>query len=208
MNDINWNLYINTEVIEPALIGENSNDKAIMYFETDSDNRSGLINFSDRIKIITEQLVTDHLNKEELKALSDLCYEFSDVFFVEGDKIIGTDLVTHKIKTPIDHPPINTRQYRLAEQQKKEINRQVAILEQQQVIAKSNSPWNHPLILVPKKVGIDGEKKYRLCVDFRKLNLITEGNSWPLPLITDILDKLGHAKYFSTLDFANGYHQI
>jgi len=64
------------------------------------------------------------------------------------------------------------------------------------------------LILVPKKVGIDGEKKYRLCVDFRKLNLITEGNSWPLPLITDTLDKLGHLKYFSTVDFANGYHQI
>lgn len=208
MNKIDWDLYTDTEVIETDLIGENSNDKAIMYFETDSNSRSELIKFSDRVKIISEQLVTDHLNEEELKALSDLCYEFSDVFFVEGDKIIGTNLVTHKIKTPLNHPPINTRQYRLAEQQKKEINRQVAILEQQQVIVKSNSPWNHPLILVPKKVGIDGEKKYRLCVDFRKLNLITEGNSWPLPLITDILDKLGHAKYFSTLDFANGYHQI
>lgn len=72
-----------------------------MYFETDSNSRSELINFSDRIKIITEQLVTDHLNEEELKALSDLCYEFSDVFFVEGDKIIGTDLVTHRNKTPL-----------------------------------------------------------------------------------------------------------
>jgi len=87
-----------------------------MYFETDGNSSSEVINFSDRIKIITEQLVTDHLNDEELKALSDLCYEFLDVFFVEGDKIMGSDLVTHRIKTPLNHPPINTRQYRLAEQ--------------------------------------------------------------------------------------------
>lgn len=72
----------------------------------------------------------------------------------------------------------------------------MADLVQQQIIVKSNSPWNHPLILVPKKRGGNGEKKYRLCVDYRKFNLITEGNSWPLPLITDILDKLGHSKYF------------
>ncbi|KAL4082885.1 hypothetical protein QTP88_029539 [Uroleucon formosanum] len=108
----------------------------------------------------------DHLNKEELKALSDVCYEYSDIFFEEDDKVIGTDLVTHRIITPI-----NTRQYRLAEQQKNEIDRQVTDLEQQKLIKK-------------------------------------KGNSWPLSLITDILDKLGHSKYFSTLDFANGYHQI
>jgi len=77
---------------------------------------------------------------------------------VEGDKIVGTDLVTHRIITPPNHPPINIRQYRLAEQQKAEINRQVAELERQEVITKSNSPWNHPIILVPKKCGIDGKK--------------------------------------------------
>lgn len=148
------------------------------------------------------------MNKEEIKALSDLCYEFSDIFFVKGDKIISTDIVVHKIITPQTHPPINIRQYRLAEKQKEEINKQISELERQQVIKKSKSPWNHPLILVPKKDGADGEKKYRLCVDFRKLNSMTQGNSWPLPLITDILDKLGHSKYFSTLDMANGYHQM
>jgi len=33
-------------------------------------------------------------------------------------------------------------------------------------------------------------------------------DSYPLPNITDILDQLGNAKYFSVLDFAYGYHQI
>jgi len=43
-----------------------------MYFERDSHTRSESINFTDGFKIITEQLVTDHLNDEELKSLSDL----------------------------------------------------------------------------------------------------------------------------------------
>jgi len=77
---------------------------------------------------------------------------------VEDDKIIGTDLFTHRIITPPNHPPINIRQYRLSEQQKAEKNGQVAELERQDVISKSNSSWNHPIILVPEKSGI-GEKK-------------------------------------------------
>lgn len=40
---------------------------------------------------------------------------FQLFFFVKGDKIVGTDLVTHKIITPYYHPPINIRQYRLVE---------------------------------------------------------------------------------------------
>lgn len=72
-------------------------------------NKTEPLIFTDRNKIIAAQLKTDHLNYEELKALTDLCYEFSDIFFVDGDKMIGTDLVTHRIITPPNHPPINTR---------------------------------------------------------------------------------------------------
>jgi len=37
---------------------------------------------------------------------------------------------------------------------------------------------------------------------------LTIGDSYPLPNITDILDQLGNAKYFSILDLAFDYHQI
>lgn len=45
-------------------------------------------------------------------------------------------------------------------------------------------------------------------IDYRKLNDITVGDAHPLPNIDDILDQLGQAKYFSTLDLASGFHQI
>ena len=38
------------------------------------------------------------------------------------------------------------------------------------IIAKSDSAWNSPLLVVPKKMGPDGKRKWRLVVDFRKLN--------------------------------------
>jgi hypothetical protein len=50
--------------------------------------------------------------------------------------------------------------------------------------------------------------KWRICVEFRRLNDVTVGDSFPLPNTQDILDKLGGAQYFSALDCASGYWQI
>jgi len=64
-------------------------------------------------------------------------------------------------------------------------------------------------LMVPKKSeSASGKQKLRIVVDFRRLNDLTIGDSYPLPNITDILDQLGNAKYFSTLNLASGYHQI
>jgi hypothetical protein len=60
---------------------------------------------------------------------------------------------------------------------------------QDDTITPSNSGWNFPLLVVPKKLDASGKRKWRICVDFRKLNKITIGNSYPLPNIQDILDK-------------------
>jgi hypothetical protein len=62
--------------------------------------------------------------------------------------------------------------------------------------------------VVPKKADARGQQKFRLVVDYRKLNGKTVGNAYPLPDITEILDQLRQAKYFSCLDLAMGYHQI
>jgi hypothetical protein len=77
-----------------------------------------------------------------------------------------------------------------------------------EIIRTSASQWNAPLLVVPKKADASGKPKLRVVVDFRRLNDLTIGDSFPLPNITDILDQLGNAKYFTTLDFASGYHQI
>ena len=45
----------------------------------------------------------------------------------------------------------------------------------------------------------------RLCVDYRKLNAMTQVDAYPMPRIDDILDQVGQARYITTLDLAKGY---
>ena len=72
-----------------------------------------------------------------------------------------------------------------------------------QLIRESKSPWSSPIILGKKK---DGEMRF--CIEYRKLNSVTIGQAHPLPRVDDILDSLGDAQYFSTLDLKSAYWQI
>ena len=63
-------------------------------------------------------------------------------------------------------------------------------------------------MFVPKKADASGKTIFRIVVDFRKLNGVTIGDNFPLPVISDVLNLLGNSKYFSTVDCASGFWQI
>jgi hypothetical protein len=70
-------------------------------------------------------------------------------------------------------------------------------------IRESKSPAGAPILFVPKADG-----SYRLCVDYRGLNAITIKNRYPLPLISELMDRLSHAKIFTKLDLRDAYHRL
>ena len=49
---------------------------------------------------------------------------------------------------------------------------------------------------------------HRFCIDYRSLNAVTKTDSYPLSRVDDLLDQLGGAKFFTTLDLASGFWQI
>ncbi|EFA12762.1 hypothetical protein TcasGA2_TC010289 [Tribolium castaneum] len=96
--------------------------------------------------------------------------------------------------------PITTKVHRFPK-----IHKQIAKMLKQGIIKDLVSPYKSPLWIVPKKADAFGAKKWRIVVDYRKLNDVTVGDSYPLPNIESILDQVGHPKYL-TLDLVSGFH--
>jgi len=71
------------------------------------------------------------------------------------------------------------------------------------VIRASTSEFASPLVPVKKKDG-----QIRWAVDYRTLNEVLEGDSFPLPNIDSLLDNVAGKKYFSSLDTSQAFLSI
>jgi len=73
----------------------------------------------------------------------------------------------------------------------------------QGTITHSQSPAGAPILFVPKP-----DCRLRLCVDYRQLNKLTILNKYPLPLMSELRDRVAGATIFTKLDLKDGYHLI
>lgn len=160
-----------------------------------------------RLAELIKVLDLDHLNEIEKSGMLEVINEFLYQFYLPMDNFGVTDVTQHTITTT-DEIPIRTKQYRYPLVHKEETNKQIDSLLNSKIIQPSSSPYNSPVWIVPKKSDSSGKPKWRMVIDYRKLNEVTVSDAYPLPNITEILDQLGGAKYFSTLDLASGFHQI
>lgn len=160
-----------------------------------------------RVKEVISRLRTDHLNMEERTNLEALCAKYADVFYIEGEPLTFNNKIKHSIKTT-DEQPVYTKSYRYPFVHRQEVQRQITKMLDQGIIQPSQSAWSSPIWVVPKKADASGEVKWRIVIDFRKLNDKTLDDKYPIPNINDVLDKLGNCQYFTTLDLASGFYQV
>jgi len=83
--------------------------------------------------------------------------------------------------------------YPLTEAEKDELKKYIKENLAKGFIRKPKSPAGAPVLFVKMKDGT-----LRLCIDYRKLNEVTIRNSYPLPLISELIDRVKSAKYFFT----------
>lgn len=118
-----------------------------------------------------------------------------------GDRLGCTSVVRHRI---VAHgPPIKQRYYPVSPALQQHIDAELQKMLDLGVVERSSSPWSSPILLVGKK-----DNSYRFCVDYRKVNAVTEKDAYPLPYVSAILDRLRGAKYISSLDIFSAFWQV
>jgi len=168
--------------------------------------------------IISEGPITDlpdipihePLNPTELHDLSKLNPKVADLIN-NSHEVFPVKLPLSELRSDMPEliplqpgaKPANVPMFRYSPAEDAEIKKQIQLLLDQNLIHPSTSPYGAPVLIVPKRDGT-----WRMCIDYRALNKITIKNSYPLPRIDDLLDKLQGAKYFSALDLMAGYHQL
>jgi hypothetical protein len=109
--------------------------------------------------------------------------------------------VEHHIVTK--GPPLACRFRRLDGEKLASAKKEFLQMERDGIIRRSDSPWSSPLHMVQKPDG-----SWRPCGDYRRLNLVTVTDSYPLPNMLDFSERIAGCKIFSKVDLRKGCHQI
>lgn len=192
--------------IQKLNYSDDPDDMLEEYIYPDTEKRQ-LTDPNERAKYLIEQLDLSHLNKTESKAIKNLLFQYPFAFHIENDDFKPCTITKHKLQLKENSKVVNVPQYRIAQAHIEIINEQIRKLEENNIVKKCVSPYNAPIIVVPKKSETN-EKKYRVVFDFRRLNDELESFDYPLPRIDEIIDQLHGSKYFTTIDIFSAFHQI
>ena len=113
-----------------------------------------------------------------------------------------TTLTEHHIETG-SSCPIRLLSYRLPQAYRKAVKDELDEMLDNGIIEPSRSEWSFPIVLVSKKDG-----SLRMCVDYCKLNSVSRNDNYSMPRIDELIDRLGKARFVSTIDLTKGYWQV
>ncbi|GJZ53762.1 putative nucleotidyltransferase, ribonuclease H [Tanacetum coccineum] len=134
------------------------------------------------------------------KVIERVLDEFKDVM---PKKLPPKREVDHNIELKTGSKPPAKDPYRMPPPELEELRKQLKELMDAGYIRPSKAPYGAPMLFQRKKDG-----SLRMCIDCQALNKITIKNKYPIPLITDLFDQLGKARYFTKLDLRSGYYQV
>ena len=139
-------------------------------------------------------------NQAQERQLSALLIQYQDVFSQGAGDMGRTTLVEHSIPVVEGTRPIRQPPHRFGPEKEAEVERQVQDLLEKGLIEPGSGAWGSPVVLVRKK-----DNSWRFCVDYRRLNAVTQQDTYPLPRIDESLDAVAGSRFFSTLDLVSGY---
>ena len=135
----------------------------------------------------------------DMEKWAEMEQEFGDVFTDVPGK---TGVCRIRIDTG-DARPIASGPHRVPDRLKEGVRMEVAKLVEMGVVEESTSPWMSPIVPVPKEDG-----SIRLCVDYRRLNSVSQADPYYMATLEEILERVGTSGCISKLDLSKGFYQI
>nr|GEW83523.1 reverse transcriptase domain-containing protein [Tanacetum cinerariifolium] len=138
------------------------------------------------------------------KAIEQVLKEFKDLMPKEFPKKLPPRReLDHTIELETGSKPLAKSPYRMPPPKLEELHKQLNELMDAGYIRPSKAPYGALVLFQLKKDG-----SLWICIDNRALNKLTIKNEYPIPLIADMFDQLGKARYFTKLDLRLGYYQV
>ena len=156
----------------------------------------------DLLQKIDLSYLSANASEEDVAKVKNMLFKWQHVFSKNSSDLGKTDVLRHRIDLT-DDTPVKEKACRVPPTMIDELKQHISQLLDMGVIEESTSPYSSPIVIVRKKTG-----ELRLCVDFRKLNAKTIKDSYRIPTIEELIDTLGGASWFATLDLTSGYHQV
>ena len=143
--------------------------------------------------------IGDQLSVSQRSELQNILDEFADVL---QDKPGRTTIVEHTINTGMANP-VRLPPYRVPHAYREMVESELKEMLDSGIIEPSVSQWSASMVLVKKK-----DRSLRICVDYRRLNSVSQVDAYPMPRVDELLDRLGKANFISTMDLTRGYWQV
>lgn len=149
-----------------------------------------------------QKVYDNHTLSEEQQSLLTSVIETLPKVSEEG-VLNCTSIIEHTIDTG-NHKPVYSKPYIFSPNLQQKIRAEIERMIKRGIIKRvTESEWLNTVIPVPKSDG-----SIRLCINAKKLNLITKKNRNNTAHIERIFARLPKARYFSSIDLKDAYYQI
>lgn len=148
---------------------------------------------------ITDIKISNHLSLQDRKKISQVLTDIQEVFSDIPGKIT---IIQHKITLTSDIP-VRSKPYSIPLHYRSAVEKEIQEIIQLQIIEEADSDYLFPLVVVKKR-----DNSLRLCIDFMRLNCLTEIDPVPMPNVSDLLSQFAEVTFYSKLDLTKGFYEI
>ena len=169
----------------------------------EAEDRQARILDADYSKVDIDEYVQtlDHLSADECEELTMLLESYPTLF---GGGLGKLDIKPVHLELKPDSVPYHARAFPVPQSLHATTKKEMDRLTQINVFEKnSDSEWAAPTFVQPKKTG-----DVRILTDFRKLNSCLVRKPFPLPKVSELLQKLCNFWYATAIDLSMGYYHI